>query len=389
MPLKIWKFGMKKVLSIFAIALLLASCNHKKQIKLIDAANFNTTVDGKQVSLYTLHNGFLTMQVTNYGGRVVALWMPDRRGSYEDIVLGYDHIDKYLNNEGERYLGAVVGRCANRISNGTFTLNDVEYQLPKNDGENTLHGGIIGADKMVWDVVSTNDSVLQMHALFPDGLDGFPGNLDVTMSYTLTHDNQFQIRYKATTDAPTLCNFSHHSFFNLKGEGNGTILDHELQINSRYMTVINDKIVTTGKFSGVKNTPFDFREKHRIGEHINETDEQLTNAKGYDHNWIVDKSDPKAYTWCATLTEPMSGREMQLWSDQVGLQFYSGNFFNGKGIGKCGKPLAYREGLALETQFFPDAINHETLAPFPILDPGMEYSQLCIYKFAVLPKEKK
>jgi aldose 1-epimerase len=272
LPLEILKIGMKKVLSIFAIALLLASCNHKKEVKLIDAANFNTTVDGKQVSLYTLHNGFLTMQVTNYGGRVVALWMPDRRGSYEDIVLGYDHIDKYLNNSGERYLGAVVGRCANRISNGTFTLNGVEYQLPKNDGENTLHGGLIGADKMVWDVVSTNDSVLQMHALFPDGLDGFPGSLDVTMTYTLTHDNQFQISYKATTDAPTLCNFSHHSFFNLRGEGNGTILDHELQINSRYMTVINDKLVTTGKFSGVKNTPFDFREKHAIGQHINEVD---------------------------------------------------------------------------------------------------------------------
>ena len=201
---------MKKVLSIFAIALLLVSCEpKKKEVKLIDAANFNTEIDGKSVSLYTLHNGFLTMQVTNYGGRIVALWMPDRRGSFEDIVLGYDNINKYINNEGERYLGAVVGRCANRISNATFTLNDVEYQLPKNDGENTLHGGLVGADKMVWDVVSANDSVIKMHALFEDGLDGFPGNLDVTMSYTLTNDNQLQIRYAATTDAPTLCNFSH------------------------------------------------------------------------------------------------------------------------------------------------------------------------------------
>ena len=380
---------MKKTVFIFAMALLLVGCNFKKEVKLIPAENFNKVVEGKQVSLYTLHNGFLTMQVTNYGGRVVALWMPDNRGSYEDIVLGYDHIDKYLNNPGERYLGAVVGRCANRISNGTFTLNGIEYQLTKNDGENTLHGGLIGADKRVWDVVSANDSVIQMHTVFANGEDGFPGNLDVTMSYTLTHDNQFQIRYSATTDEATLCNFSHHSFFNLKGEGNGTILDHELQINSRYMTTIDDQILTTGKFSGVQNTPFDFREKHRIGDNIKADDEQLKNAKGYDHNWIADKNSPKAYAWVATLTEPESGREMQVWSDQVGLQFYSGNFFDGKGIGKCGKPLNYREGLALETQFFPDAINHETLAPKPILKPGDEYHQLCIYKFAVLPKVKK
>ena len=372
------------------MALLLVSCGpKKKEVQLIPTENFNTEVDGKKVSLYTLHNGFLTMQVTNYGGRVVALWMPDNRGSFEDIVLGYDRIEKYLNNEGERYLGAVVGRCANRISNAKFTLNDVEYQLTKNDGENTLHGGLTGADKRVWDVVSVNDSVIKMHTVFADGEDGFPGNLDVTMSYTLTHDNQFVIRYAATTDAPTLCNLSHHSFFNLKGEGNGTILDHELQINSRYMTTIDEHILTTGKFSGVKNTPFDFREKHRIGDNIGADDEQLRNAKGYDHNWIIDKSDPKAYTWNATLTEPVSGREMQVWSDQVGMQFYCGNFFNGKGIGKCGKPLKYREGLALETQFFPDAINHEALAPTPILNPGEEYHQLCIYKFSVKPKEKK
>lgn len=379
---------MKKVLSIFAMALLLASCNPKKEVKLIDAANFNKEVEGKKVALYTLQNGSLTMQVTNYGGRIVALWAPDRRGSFEDVVLGYDHIDKYLNNENERYMGAVLGRCANRISNATFTLDGVEYQLTKNDGEHTLHGGLMGADKMVWEVVSTNDSVISMHALFADGQDGFPGNLDVTLSYTLTHDNQVQIRYAATTDAPTLCNFSNHSFFNMKGEGNGNILDQELQINSRYMTTVTDQLVPDGKFSGVKNTPFDFREKHRIGQNIAADDEQLRNAKGYDHNWIVDKNDPKAYAWNATLYDPASGREMQIWSDQVGLQFNSGNALNGKGTGKSGKPMNMREGVTLEPQFFPDAINHEALAPMPILRPGEEYHQLCILKFAALPKEK-
>ena len=380
---------MKKLLPLFAIALLLVGCNQKKEVKLIPAENFTKEVEGKAVTLYTLHNGFLTMQVTNYGGRVVALWMPDRRGNYEDIVLGYDKIDKYINNEGERYLGAVVGRCANRISNGKFTLDGVEYQLPKNDGENTLHGGLIGADKRVWDVVSVNDSVIKMHTVFADGEDGFPGNLDVTMSYTLTYDNQFQIRYSATTDATTLCNLSHHSFFNLKGEGNGTILDHELQINSRYMTTIDEHLIPNNKFSGVNNTPFDFREKHTIGERIDESDSQLLNAKGYDHNWIMDKTSSRSYVWDATLTEPVSGREVQVWSDQVGMQFYSGNFFDGKCKGKWGNPLRYREGLALETQYFPDAVNHGNLAPVPVLKPGEEYHQLCIYKFAVLPKEEK
>ena len=216
------------------MALLLVGCNKKKEVKLIPAENFNTEVEGKKVSLYTLHNGFLTMQVTNYGGRVVALWMPDNRGSFEDIVLGYDHIDKYLNNKGERYLGAVVGRCANRISNATFTLDSIEYQLPANDGVNTLHGGLIGADKRVWNVTSVNDSVIEMHTVFADGEDGFPGNLDVTMSYTLTYDNQFVVRYAATTDAPTLCNLSHHSFFNLKGEG----MVPFLTTNSRLTRVI-------------------------------------------------------------------------------------------------------------------------------------------------------
>ena len=386
---------MKKALLIFAMALLLVGCNNKneekaeapkKEVKLIPAENFDKEVEGKKVALYTLKNGFLTLQVTNYGGRVVALWMPDRRGSYDDIVLGYDHIDKYLDNKGERYLGAVVGRCANRISKGTFTLNGVEYKLSKNDGENTLHGGLIGADSRVWDVTSVNDTVIEMHTVFADGEDGFPGNLDVTMSYTLTHDNQFQIRYAATTDAPTLCNFSHHSFFNLKGEGNGKILDHELMINSHDMTTINNQLIPDGELSRVKNTPFDFREKHRIGERIGLDDEQLKNGNGYDHNWIVYKTDPRAYALNAILTEPASGREMQLWSDQMCMQFYSGNFFDGKVVGKCGKALNYREGLALEPQYFPDAINHEKFTPMPILNPGEEYHQLCIYKFAVLSK---
>lgn len=376
---------MKKVFVLVAMALLLASCGGKK-VQLIDAANFNKEVDGKQVSLYTMHNGDITMQVTNYGGRVVALWTPDKRKNYEDVTLGYDHIDKYLNNTGERYLGAVVGRCANRIAGGTFTLNDTEYQLPKNDGENTLHGGDLGTDRMVWDVVSANDTAMVMHVVLPDGQDGFPGNLDVTMTYTLTKDNEFRIEYAATTDQPTLCNLSNHTFFNLKGEGN-SVLDHELQINGPWILPVDEHLIPSGNFLSVKDTPFDFNEMHAIGDHINDNHSQLTNGHGYDHNWIINSAVGGKVVHAASLYEPKSGRMMEVFSDQMGLQFYSGNFFDGKSQGKWGAHL-YRGAVALETQNFPDAIHQENFSVKPILNPGEQYKHTCIYKFSVVKRRK-
>ncbi len=371
---------MKKLWILAACAMLLVGCG-KKQVQLIDAANFNKEVDGKQVSLYTMHNGDVTMQVTNYGGRVVALWTPDKRGSFEDITLGYDHIDKYLNNTGERYLGAVVGRCANRIANGTFTLNDTVYQLPKNDGNNTLHGGVIGTDRMVWDVMETTDSTLVMHVLLPDGQDGFPGNLDITMTYTLTSQNEFRIDYVATTDKPTLCNLSNHTFFNLRGEG-GNILKHQLKINSKWVLSVDSTLIPDGKFISVKKTPFDFLELHNIGDSINAKNEQLVMGHGYDHNWIISGSQSDAVKYCATLYEPRSRRMVEVYSDQMGIQFYSGNFFDGKSQGKWGKHV-YRGAVALETQNFPDAINQENFSIKPVLNPGETYTQTCIYKFSV------
>lgn len=369
---------MKKVFVLAVALFMLASCGHKK-VQLIDAANFNTQVDGKWVSLYTLHNGDITMQVTNYGGRVVALWTPDKKGNMGDIVLGYDHIDKYLNNAGERYLGAVVGRCANRIARGTFELNGMEYQLPKNDGKNTLHGGDLGTDRVVWDVLFDNDSVLVMHVVLPDGQDGFPGNLDVTMTYTLTKDNEFRIEYEATTDQPTLCNLSHHSFFNLKGEGT-SVLDHQLMINGSVVLVVDKELIPTGKFLPVKDTPFDFKELRGIGTRINDPNPQITNGHGYDHNWIINSAVGGKIVHAATLYEPKSGRSMEVYSDQMGLQFYSGNFFNGEAQGKWGKHI-YRGAVALETQNFPDAIHQKNFSVKPVLNPGETYSHTCIYKF--------
>lgn len=369
---------MKKVFVLATALLMLASCGHKK-VQLIDAANFNKELDGKQVSLYTLHNGDITMQVTNYGGRVVALWTPDAKGNMDDITLGYDHIDKYLNNTGERYLGAVVGRCANRIAGGSFTLNGIEYQLPKNDGDNTLHGGDLGTDRVVWDVQEACDTSLVLHVVLPDGQDGFPGNLDITMTYALTQDNEFRIDYLATTDQPTLCNLSNHTFFNLKGEGN-SVLDHQLLINSTVVLPVDKNLIPTGGFLMVKGTPFDFREMHGIGVDINADHYQIVNGHGYDHNWIINSAVGGKVVHAATLYEPKSGRSVEVYSDQMGLQFYSGNYFDGNTQGKWGKHI-YRGAVALETQNFPDAIHQEKFAVKPVLNPGETYKHTCIYKF--------
>lgn len=376
---------MRKVLAFVAMALLVASCG-RKEVQLIDAANFNKEVDGKQVSLYTMHNGDVTMQVTNYGARVVALWTPDRKGNFEDITLGYDHIDKYLDNHGERYLGAVVGRCANRIADGSFTLNDSVYQLVKNDGNNTLHGGRLGTDRVVWDVLNANDSALVMHVVLPDGQDGFPGNLDITVTYTLTKQNEFRINYKATTDKPTLCNLSNHTFFNLKGEGKD-VLGEQLEINGNWILPVDENLIPAGTFMSVNNTPFDFKEPHAIGERIDADHIQLQMGHGYDHSWIINGYKEGQMMKAATLFDPENRREVEVYTDQLGLQFYSGNFFDGKAQGKWG-PHVYRGAIALETQNFPDAINQDNLVIKPVLNPGEEYTQTCIYKFSVGKRRK-
>ncbi|WP_295936082.1 aldose epimerase family protein [uncultured Alistipes sp.] len=363
--------------------LLLAACSTQKSgIELLPAEAFQTTVDGKAVALYTLHAGDVTMQVTNYGARVVSLWTPDRDGKYEDIVLGYETIDRYINNTGERFLGAVVGPYANRIANGRFILDGVEYTLPQNNGENTLHGGLLGIDRVVWDVVCATDSQIVLKYLRPDGQDGFPGNLLIEMTYTLTPDNEFRIDYKATTDKPTVVNLSNHPFFNLKGEGNGTILDNVLTINASYTTPTDAGQIPTGELADVAGTPFDFRTPHVIGERIDADDEQLRNGLGYDHNWVVDRKTADGVEYMATLSEPTLGRTVEVLGDQPGIQVYTGNFFDGASNGKYGKPLRYRESVALETQKYPDSPNHESF-PSTVLRPGEVYTQVCIYKFGV------
>ena len=377
---------MKKILVALAAVAMLASCGGNKQcdgccgVELIKAENFQQEVDGKQVDLYTLNNGDLTMQVTNFGGRVVSLWAPDREGKKADIVLGYESLDRYVNNTGERFLGAPVGRVANRIGYGKFTLEGKEYNTPLNNNGHTLHGGLKGIDMLVWDVVEVKPESITLHLVVPDGMDGFPGNLDITMKYALTAENEFVVTYSANTDAPTVCNLSHHSFFNLKGEAGGTILDHELWMKADRITPTDAALIPTGEILSVEGTPFDFRTPTAIGDRIEAQDEQLINGKGYDMNWVLEREDNGQVETIATLYDPTSGRCMDVATDQVALQFYSGNFFDGTYNGKYGKPLAFRESVALETQKYPDAPNHDNF-PSVVLNPGEEYTQTCIYKF--------
>ena len=376
---------MKKIFCVLAAAALMVSCGGQKaeqasEMELMKKEDFQKVVDGKKVDLYTLTNGTITMQVTNFGARVVSLWTPDREGKMADIVLGYENIDRYVNNTGERFLGAVVGRVANRIGAGKFTLDGKEYNTPLNNNGQTLHGGLKGVDMVVWDVEYVADNAITLHLLLPDGTDGFPGNLDITMTYTLTEENEFEVTYHAKTDKKTIVNLSHHSFFNLKGEAGGTITDHILSIKADAITPVDANLIPTGELMPVEGTPFDFREPHAIGERIEADHEQLKNGKGYDLNWVIAREDNGQVETVATLYEPTSGRCMDVATDQVAIQFYSGNFFDGTYNGKYGKPLKFRESVALETQKHPDAINHENF-PSIILNPGETYKQVCVYKF--------
>ena len=372
----------KLIMAVASVCAAVSSCSTKTEVAILPAEDFTKNIDGKQVSLYTLKNGDLTMQVTNFGARVVTLWAPDRDGNYEDVVLGYEKIDRYVNNSGERFLGAVVGPYANRIAGGTYTIGEETYNFPQNNNGQTLHGGLKGLDMVVWDVDSVTENAIVLSYLRPDGQDGMPGNLKIVMTYTLTPDNEFKVDYLAQTDKATHVNISHHSFFNLKGEGNGTINDHVLFINASKTTPVDEVLIPTGEIADVTGTPFDFRQPKAIGQDLNVENEQLKNGAGYDHNWVLDRQSENDVELAASVYEPASGRYMEVWTDQPALQFYGGNFFDGSTTGKYGRALAYRESIALETQKYPDTPNHPHF-PSTLLNPGENYTHVCVYRFDV------
>lgn len=374
---------MKKIFYLLAFFTLISCTENKnKEITLLEKSAFDKEIEGKPVSLYTLNSGNgLIVQATNFGLRVVSIWTPDKDGKYDDVAIGYENIDRYIHNTGERFLGPVVGRYANRIAKGKFSIGGKEYQLPINNNGQTLHGGLKGTDMVVWDLVKVSDTSIDFAYVARDGQDGFPGNLKINVTYAVTPANEFKITYEATTDKPTVVNLSNHAFFNLKGEANGTILDNILTINASNTTPVDSVLIPSGEIVSVDGTPFDFREPRVIGDRINQDNVQLKNGGGYDHNWVIDKNSSEVEL-IASLYEPVSKRLLEVYSDQPGLQFYSGNFFDGKTNGKYGKPIKYREAVALETQKFPDSPNHPNF-PSTRLNPNETYRHTCIYKFSV------
>lgn len=369
---------------LLTMTLGLFSCiDNQQEIKLVDADNFTSSINGKNVNLYTLKskNG-MTMQVTNYGGHVVSLWVPDKNGHFDDIVLGHNTLKEYIDYEGERFIGCVVGRYANRIANGQFYIDSIRYNIPQNNNGQSLHGGLKGLDQVIWDVDSVTPNKIYLSYTSPDGEEGYPGTLKLNMDYSLTDDNEFIIQYHATTDKPTVINLSHHGFFNLKGEGRGSINDHLLTIYADSITPVNNVLIPTGQLMAVEGTPFDFCKATAIGKRVDTDNEQLKNANGYDHNWVLDRKSAYDIELAASVYEPSSGRYLEVFTDQPGLQFYGGNFFNGSGKGKYSPTIDYREALALETQKFPDSPNQPNF-PSARLNPDETYRHTCIYKFSV------
>ncbi len=360
-------------LSVFVVGCANSETETQPQTQ-IQEETFGQLEDGRSVSLYTLSNlNNVEVEITNYGGIVTAIRTPDSQGDLENVVLGFDSLDKYL--EGTPYFGAIIGRYGNRIADAQFTLNDTTYELAANDGNNHLHGGNQGYDKVLWEGEMMDDGSLQLTYLSEDGEEGYPGNLDITVVYTLTNDNELQIDYQATTDKATPVNLTNHSYFNLSGQPDSTILDHELMIDAGQYTPVDDELIPTGDLASVEGTPFDFTEFNEIGARIDQVE------GGYDHNWVLNQPEAESMFHAATLYSPASEREMQVYTTEPGLQFYSGNFLDGSLQGPDGTPYVQHAALCLETQHFPNSPNEPDF-PSTILEPGETYETTTIYQFS-------
>lgn len=370
------------ILSAAALAVAAASCSGKGEKELtlsgLDPENFVSEVDGKPTALYVLKNSKgMEACVTNFGGRIVSLMVPGADGELRDVVLGHDSIADYVNIDGN--FGALIGRYGNRINQGKITIDSIDYQLPQNNYGHCLHGGPKGFHNSVWDATQPNDSTLVLTLASPDGEAGFPGNVNVKVTYTLT-GNDLDLAYEATTDKPTVLNLTNHSYFNLSGNPANTVLDETLTINASGFTPIDSTFMTTGEIAAVEGTPFDFRSGKKIGQDIEADNEQLKNGLGYDHNFVLDtKGDIN--TPAVTLSDPQSGIKMQVFTTEPGIQVYAGNFLDGTVSGKKGIVYPRRSAICLETQHYPDSPNKPEW-PSVVVRPGDTYKTHTIYRFS-------
>lgn len=376
------KIGIGTASCLLVLAFVCASVRSEEagKMKSIKKVAFGTTQDGQKADLYILTNkNGMEVSITNFGGIVVGIKVPDRKGKVSDVALGYDLLDGYLSDKA--HFGSTIGRYGNRIAHGEFTLKGVKYTLARNNGENHLHGGIKGFDRVLWTaekVSSTGPASLGLRYLSKDGEEGYPGNLTARVTFTLTDQNELKIDYSATTDKETVINLTNHTYFNL-GETD-SILDHELMLKASRYTPVDAGLIPTGELRDVKGTPFDFLKPTAIGARINQDDEQLKLGKGYDHNWVIDAGEGKGLKLAATAYEPKTGLAFEVWTTEPGVQFYTGNFLDGTVHGKGGKVYPLRSGFCLETQHFPDSPNHPSF-PSTVLKPGAKYQSQTVYKF--------
>jgi aldose 1-epimerase len=369
----------------FTPALTLLSCTsdqNNKTMSGITEQAWGVLPTGETISLYTLRNEKgVEANISNFGGRIVTLKVPDRAGKFADVVLGYDTLEPYT--KPNPFFGTLVGRYANRIANGEFTLDGKKYTLAKNNGPNSLHGGLQGFDKKAWTatvIATKNGQALQLAYFSKDGEEGYPGNLSNSVTYTLSNENALSIDYAATTDAPTVLNLTNHSYFNLAGHGNGHILDQQLMLNADKFTPVNANLIPTGELRSVDGTPFDFRKPAPIGAHIDAADEQIQFGQGYDHNFVLHGA-AGAPALAARVTDPQSGRVMEVLTSQPGLQFYTANHITGEIKGKAGATYHARGAYCFETQHFPDTPNQPNF-PTAVLKPGETYHQTTIFRFS-------
>lgn len=376
---------MKKTLHplLFFIVCLSISCQVKTTSETLNypeiRKDFQQLLNDQSVDLYLLENtNGMIVTITNFGGRIVHLMVPDKSGQMTDVVLGYHNLEGYLNTT-EAYFGSLIGRYGNRIANGEFAIDGDTFKLAQNNGPNSLHGGPGGFHNVVWGVKSADSRSITMTYLSPDGEEGFPGNLEVEMTYTLTDANELVMDYSATTDKKTPVNLTNHAFFNLNGDGSGAINDHELQIRASNFVPVDSTLIPTGELADVEGTPFDFRSSKSIGSRVDFQHQQLAYGNGYDHNFVLDKGITREAELVATVKSPKTGIEMKVFTTEPGLQFYGGNFLNGTETGKNGT-YEFRGAFCLETQHYPDSPNQPDF-PSTILSPGERYHTVSIYKF--------